>query len=168
VKPAARYAGQLVWYALIAALIGWLGTGPAYAPFPGDRAQIKLSFAHGARREAADCRRRSAEELAKLPHHERTLYGCERRRLPVTIELHLDGEPIFVRTVMPGGLGSDSPARVYERFTVAPGNHTLLARLRDSARTSGFDYEKAVELTLRPRQNLAVDFRAAEGGFIVR
>jgi hypothetical protein len=166
-KVLLRYVGQAVWYGLVAAVLGWLGTGPAYSPFPDDRAQIKLSFAHGARREAADCRRRTAEELAKLPHRERSLYACDRRRLPIRMELALDGKPIFARTVEPGGLGGDSPARVYERFVVAPGRHTLAARLRDSARSEGFDYEKTVEVTLRPRQNLVIDFRAAEGGFII-
>jgi hypothetical protein len=162
-----RYLGQALWYGAIALLLGGLAMGPGYTHFTEDRAIVRLSFAHGARRQA-DCRRRTAEELAKLPHKERALYACERRRSALYVELEIDGALRFQKSIAPGGLGGDGPARVYERFIVEPGRHVLIARLRDSGRTSGFDYERRVEVELRPRQNLVVDFHADEGGFIIR
>ncbi len=163
-----RYFGQAAWYAGIAAALGYFGTGPVYTHFRDDQAQIRLSFAHGAKREAADCRRRTADELAKLPHRERVLYACERKRVPVYVELYIDNQLRISKTVRAGGVGSDSPARVYEKFVLSPGQHSIVARLRDSDRAEGFDYEKRAEVTLNPRQNLVIDFRAAEGGFIIQ
>ena len=49
---------------------------------------------------------------------------------------------------------------------VSAGRHRLVARLRDSDRTEGFDYEHEAEIELAPGQNFVVDFRAVSGGFI--
>jgi hypothetical protein len=163
----ARYLGQAAWYAAIALLLGAFAMGPAYTHFGDDRAMIKLSFAHGASRQA-DCRRRTAEELAKLPHKERALYACERRRTSLHVELEIDGASRFDKTIAPGGLAKDGPARVYERFVVAPGRHVIIARLRDSTRKDGFDYERRAEVDLKARQNLVIDFHADQGGFIIQ
>jgi hypothetical protein len=162
-----RYLGQAVWYAAIALVLGAFAMGPAYRPFAEDRAMVKLSFAHGASRQA-ECRRRTAEELAKLPHKERALYACERRRVSLHVELEIDGALRFAKIIAPGGLGKDGPARVYERFVVAPGRHVVVARLRDSGRKEGFDYERRAEVEIKPRQNLVIDFHADQGGFIIR
>jgi hypothetical protein len=164
---ALRYLGQAAWYGVIAVALGAFAMGPSYTHFPDDRAMIKLSFAHGAQRQA-DCRRRTAEELAKLPHRERSLYACERRRTSLYVELEIDGRLRFRKTIDPGGLARDGPARVYERFVVEPGRHVLVARMRDSTRGEGFDYERYAQVELKPRQNLAIDFHADEGGFIIR
>jgi hypothetical protein len=162
-----RYVGQAAWFGVIALLLGAFAMGPAYTHFPEDRAMIRLSFAHGATR-TAECRRRTAEELAKLPHKERALYDCDRRRVPLYVELEIDGTVRFSKTIAPGGLGKDGPARVYERFVVAPGRHAITARLRDTARPQGFDYERSAEVVLGPRQNLVIDFHADRGGFIIK
>ena len=42
------------------------------------------------------------------------------------------------------------------------------AKLRDSKRSGGFDYETRVEAELKPWQNLAIDFNAEKGGFLFR
>ena len=164
---ALRYLGQAAWYAAIALVLGAFAMGPTYTHFPDNQAMIKLSFAHGAQRQA-DCRRRTAEELAKLPHKERALYACDRRRAALDVELEIDGAFRFRKTIAPGGLGKDGPARVYERFVVAPGRHVLIARLRDGSGGIGFDYERRAEVELKPRQNLVIDFRADEGGFVIK
>jgi hypothetical protein len=43
----------------------------------------------------------------------------------------------------------------------------LQLRLRDTARTEGYDYELDQIIDLRPQQNLAVDFRPEMGGFVL-
>jgi hypothetical protein len=48
---------------------------------------------------------------------------------------------------------------------VDAGAHTLTARLRDSRRDTGFDYEAEHSVELRPGQNLVVGFRPLSGGF---
>ena len=161
-----RYLGQGAVYGLLALGIGHFSDRPAHTHFPPDMALIKLSFAHGARKE--DCRRRTDEELARLPANMRRPMVCARERLPVAVELLLDGEPLYKAVLPPTGLAGDGPSRAYQRFAVPPGRHELTARLRDTDRTEGFDFERTVVVELAPAQSLAIDFRSEMGGFIFR
>jgi hypothetical protein len=161
-----RYLGQAVVYVLLALGIGYFSDRPAHTHFPPDMALIKFSFAHGAQKE--DCRRRTAEELAKLPPNMRRPMVCARERLPVAVELLLDGAPLYKAVLPPTGLAGDGPSRTYQRFAVPPGRHELTARLRDTDRGEGFDFERTVVVELAPAQSLAIDFRAEMGGFIFR
>ena len=164
-RAAVRYAGQGLVYALLALVLGYLSDSPAYTHFPPDRAQIKLSLAHGAARKGG-CRRLSAEEIARLPPNMRRPTECPRERLPVVVEIILDDAVLYRASLPPTGLAGDGPSRAYRRFAVAPGPHRLVARLRDSERDEGFDYERAAWIELAPGQSLAIDFRAETGGFI--
>jgi hypothetical protein len=162
-----RYVGQTLLYAAFVAAIGAFASWPIYHQVPESSAQIKLSFNHsGARVE--DCRKLTAEELSKLPSNKRRPFNCSRERLPVTIQLMIDGKPIYEAVLRPGGLSSDGPAQTYEKFIVPAGKHVIEARLRDSKRTEGFDYESRFEAELAPWQNLAIDFKAEQGGFLFR
>lgn len=162
-----RYAGQALLYAAVAALVGYFASRPLYRQFPENQAQIKLSFAHGAARQQA-CRRLTPQEIAKLPPAQRRPNTCARERVAVHVQLQLDDAVIFDARLRPTGLAGDGPARVYRKFAVAPGDHVLVARLRDSRREEGFDYETRREVTLKEGQNLAIDFKADAGGFIFR
>jgi len=164
---ARRLAGQVVVFAAIAAFIGYFAAHPVYRQVPEDEAQIKLALQHGGAR-VEDCRRLTAEELAKLPTAERRPNTCSRGRLPLVIELSVDGRPIYEDVLPPTGLSRDGAARTYRKFLVPAGQHVIEARLRDSKRSNGFDYEKRVETELKPWQNLAIDFNASRGGFLFR
>ena len=94
--------------------------------------------------------------------------ACERERLPLVIELDVDGEAVINLTAQPSGLWNDGPASVYERFDVAPGPHTISVRLRDTARTEGWDYEKTGNVVLEPGRYFTVTFKQATGGFNFR
>jgi hypothetical protein len=164
---AVRYAGQVLFYAGFAAAVGAFASWPIYRATPEGTAQIKLSFNHsGARVE--ECRRLTVEELSKLPSNKRRPTDCSRERLPVTIRLMMDGAPIYDAVLEPGGLSGDGQAKAYEKFVVSPGRHLIEARLRDSKRTEGFDYQGSFEAELTPGQNLAIDFKAEQGGFLFR
>lgn len=162
-----KFGGQAAVYVMIAAILAYFSNRPSYTHFPADRALIKLSFTHGGKRKAK-CRRRTAQELAKLPHNKRKPYACPRARVPVYVEFEMDGRIRFKSRIRPGGLAGDGPARVYERFVVTPGRHVLVARLRDSDRKLGFDYEKRAEVVIAPRRNFVIDFHADKGGFIFK
>ena len=82
------------------------------------------------------------------------------------IELELDGEILYRGTSPPAGLARDGAATVYRLFDVTPGPRRIVARLRDSARDEGFDYESSTDVDLRPQQNFVIDFKADRGGFI--
>jgi hypothetical protein len=157
--------GQAMAYAMFAVVIGYLATSPAYTHLDPGLALIKLSFSHAGRHKG-ECRQRTPEELAKLSPNMRRPLDCPRGRLPLQVELVLDGEPLYRGELPPSGLAGDGAAMAYRKFPVAPGRHYLVARLRDSDRSAGYDYEKEAEITLNPRQNFVIDFRPALGGFL--
>lgn len=161
-----RYLLQAVVYGAIAILIGAFASGPGYRHFPPERAQIKLTLVHGAERRV-ECHRRTAEELEKLAPNMRKPTDCARERLPVWVEVRLDGAVLYEASLQPTGLLLDGPSRTYRRFEVEPGSHRLQLRLRDSARTEGYDFELDRQIELKPQQSLAVDFRPEGGGFIL-
>ncbi|MGB5718703.1 MAG: hypothetical protein WBN81_16600 [Gammaproteobacteria bacterium] len=159
-----QYIGQAVAYALFAMVIGYFATQPSYTYLEPGKAQIKLSFGH-AGAHTTDCRRLSQEELNQLAPNMRRPLDCPRGRLPVLIELELDGELLYRGELPPSGLAGDGVSTAYQKFAVDPGQHQLVARLRDSNRSEGFDYEKASGITLSPQQNFVVDFHPSRGGF---
>jgi hypothetical protein len=165
VKPL-RLFGQVVVYGAIALLFGIFSDSPSYTHLPPDQAQLKLSFAHSAAPREA-CRKLTREELKDVAANMRRTEVCPRERLPVLVELLVDGVTLYRESLPPTGLFGDGPSLVYERFVIAPGRHRLVVRLRDSARTEGFDYRRTAEIDLGPRQSLAIDFRAETGGFIL-
>ena len=162
-----RFAGQAVFYAVCAAAIGYLSTNPVYRQVAEGQAQIKLALSHSGE-PAEDCHRATPEELAKLPSNQRRAGSCARQRQAVTIQLLLDGRPIYQATLQPTGLWHDMPSKAYEKFLVPAGAHVIEARLRDSKRTTGFDYESRFAAELKPWQNFAIDFQAEQGGFLFR
>lgn len=161
-----RYAGQVLAYAAFMSWVGYFSVFPPYEHLAQDEAMIKLAFSHaGEHRE--ECRKQTAEELAKLPTNRRRLPGeCKRERVPIVLQLELDGRQVFDGVQEPAGLWNDGPSHVYVRFPVTAGAHTLVGRLRDSRRTDGgFDYAAEHHIELRPGQNFVIGFRPEAGGF---
>ena len=160
-----KYLGQALVLAAVMVLIGIFSNAPSYHRFPTDEAQLLLSLSHGAKPKG-ECRVLTPDEVAGTARNMRRLTICPRERLPVTVEIVVDGRRLLHRTVPPGGVAGDAPSRVYQRFAMRTGRHQLTMRLRDSARSTGFDYEQSAEIDLAPRQRLVIDFRA--GRFILR
>lgn len=162
-----RYGGQILVLAGFVTFIGYFSSHPDIKRFPDGMAQIKLSFAHGGARKI-DCRKLTAQEIAKLPANERRPNTCTRERIPIHVRLTLDDQLLYDELLPATGLSQDGPARTYKKFAVPAGPHTIVARLRDSKRAKGFDYETVYQADLKPLQNLAVDFKADSGGFQFR
>ena len=162
-----RYLGQAVFYIAAAIFTGFLATHPIYVQVPADQAQIKLSFSHGGARKEP-CRALTPEEIAKLPREQKRPNTCSRERIPVRAEITVDGQVLYDATLPPTGLSRDGPSNAYEKFLIRAGSHRIVARLRDTKRTDGFDYESAVTIDLKPLQNLAIDFHPEVGGFVFR
>lgn len=167
IHPGLRYGGQILFLIGFMAFIGYFSHRPAISRIPEGTAQIKMSFAHGGARKI-DCRKLTAQEIAKLPANERRPNTCTRERIPVRVQLMLDDLLLYDELLPATGLSQDGPARTYKKFVVPAGAHTIVARLRDSKRTHGFDYEAIFQADLKPLQNLAVDFKADNGGFQFR
>jgi hypothetical protein len=163
-KPLGQFGVLLAVAAIAATVSDW----PVYRSIPEDAAVVKLSFTHSAGRRSAECRRRTPEELARLPPNMRRPMDCPRERRPVATELAIDERVVFSAELPPSGLSRDGPSQVYRRFVVPAGDHTIVARLRDTPRTSGYDHQRAETVTLRPGQSMAIDFRPELGGFVFR
>ena len=158
---------QFLAYAAMAAVLGYFATLPPYQYGDPGVATIKLSLSHATDR-VAPCVQLTQEEIAELAANMRRTETCERERLPLIIELDLDGENVVSLTAAPSGLWNDGPASIYERFDVPPGQHTVAVRLRDTARSEGWDYEKAETVELAAGRYFTVTFKAETGGFNFR
>ncbi|MEN9438488.1 MAG: hypothetical protein RIR09_3143 [Pseudomonadota bacterium] len=163
-RKALRYTLQAVAYGAFAAFIGYFSTSPTYRLRGEDNAVVKLSFSHSAQLRQA-CRTRSDAELAKLAPNMRTKMDCPRERAPVTVELDMDGQPLYRITTQPTGLHQDGAATVYRRLEIPAGRHLFHARMADSADGS-FQYKRDIDLELAPGEVIIVDFLRGEGGFV--
>jgi hypothetical protein len=162
-----QFASQAAVYAVIAAVVGYFSTFPRYHQVPEGQAQIKLALQHGGAR-IEDCRKLTTKELSKLPSAERRPITCSRERVPLTIEVSIDGAVIYADVLPPTGLSGDGVSKAYKKFLVPAGHHVIEAKLRDSKRPEGFDFDQRVEAELKPWQNFAIDFSAEQGGFLFR
>lgn len=157
--------GQIVVYGLVAVTFGYFSSHPSYQRFPTGEAQILLSFSHIGQRKGT-CRKLTRQEIASKETNMHRGEICPRERLPVAVELFLADKPLLQTSLLATGIASDGAAQIYRRFTVPSGPHRLVARLRDSARTEGFDYQAQADIELAPGEKFVVDFRSELGGFL--
>ena len=160
IKPSA-IIGQIVLYGAFAAFIGYFATNPRYQHIPAENALIKLSIAHFGERE---CRKRTTEELEKLPRNMRNPLDCPRERSPLGVQLDIDGKRAFEKTVQATGIAKDGIAALYKRIELPAGEHQLTVRMSDNARKEGFPFVKDEKIVLKPQQVLVIDFNPDKGG----
>jgi hypothetical protein len=158
---------QALLYAAFAVFVGYLSIAPAYRYADPELAVIKLSLNHAADR-VEECVRLTPQEINERATRGEPINECARERLPLAVQLDVDGTTVVSLAAVPSGLWNDGPASVYERLAIAAGNHTITVRLRDSARESGWDYEYSEEVDLAPGRYFTITFRAQNGGFEFR
>lgn len=162
-----RLIMQIVLYGAFAAFIGYFSNAPTWSHFGPDQALIKLSFSHPGKLKGK-CRQLTREEIKNLPPNMRRARDCPRERVPVVVELMIDGKLLHHESLPPTGIWSDGASSIYRRFSVPAGQHQLIVRLRDSARVTGYDYEYTGDINLAPARNFVIDFRAEIGEFVLR
>lgn len=161
-----RYAIQAVLYGAFALFVGYFSTAPTYDHLAPGEALVRLSFSHAAQRKEP-CRERSPEELAKLAPNMRAKQVCPRARSPVTVEIELDGKPLYRIVAPPAGLTADGASTVYRRLVVPAGRHEIRARLSDNPQGE-FNYVAERTIELAAGRVLLIDFNATAGGFVFR
>ncbi|MBI3605415.1 MAG: hypothetical protein HY202_05250 [Nitrospirae bacterium] len=147
-----RYASD----GLVIAMILFGSGRPAYSFYQKGDSLLVVSLKVTA--SPLHCRELSQEELERLPEHMRTPLECSRKRWPVNVRLELDGENRLEKKYPPGGLWSDGPAFVYEKFKVKPGIHEIRLVMKESPTAPGlvrmeqidFQPGRAVVLNLLP------------------
>jgi len=156
------WLGQGVLYGLFAAFIAVFAHWPTYHPLAPDEAVLKVSFIHHGER-VEPCRPYTQEELAGLAHNMRTPMKCGRERVPVAIEVELDGRTILSQVAPPSGLSRDGASAVYHRLDLPAGEHRIVVRMRDKA-GDAFNHTREAKLKLVPAQVLVIDFDSEKGG----
>ncbi len=162
-----RYFVQIGAFTTFAVFVGYFSSSPPFHYARADSAVVKLSLSHATDR-VAPCVLLTAEEIAALAPNMRRTESCERARLPLTIELEVDGKIVFSAQALPSGLWGDGPASVYEKFELRPGTYQLNVRLRDTARTEGWDYTISKNVDLIAGRYHSITFKAENGGFKIR
>jgi len=162
-----RLAIQFIVIAALFAGVSALSNWPTYEQIPKGSGLVMLTFVHGADRKG-ECRRRTPEEIAKLPPNMRRVQDCPRGRRTIYVELDVDGRSAFRADLPPTGIAGDGPSRVYQRFVLPAGKHDVAVRMRDTARADGFDHESRESVELSPDQLLVIDYRPESGSFIFR
>ena len=162
-----RISLQVIAYFVFAIAIGYFSFWPRYQYASAEQAAIKVSLSHAAGR-VKPCVILTPEEIARLAPNMRRTETCERERLPVTLQLEIDGEVVALVEAPASGLWNDGPASIYERFVVASGPHRITAKLRDTARVDGWDYTLSDDVLLQAGRYFTITFRAENGGFNFR
>lgn len=160
------WLGQAVLYAALAAVILVFTRWPVYQNLAADRALIKISISHQGKL-LGDCVVLTPEQLAKLPPNMRAPKSCPRERSPLTIEVDVDGKLAHRQVARPSGLSGDGAAVVYRRVEVEAGTHQISVRMKDDARSDGFDYTRTETVNLAPAEILVIDFDAAKREIIL-
>ncbi|MCK5668539.1 MAG: hypothetical protein KAI15_05595 [Gammaproteobacteria bacterium] len=156
--------GQGVAFTLFAIVLGYFSNSPSYTYHDPAMALIMVSFSHASEHKE-ECRRYTPEEIAALAPNMRRPMDCPRERVPVYVEIIMDGNTLLNKSYNPTGLAKDGSASIYESIPVKPGQHQIIAKLRDSNREDGFDYEASVSVNLDPKELFVIDFRKDLDGF---
>jgi len=157
-----RLVGQFVVIGLLFAGVAALADWPVYRQIPPGSGVVILTFVHGADRRG-ECRRLTPQEIAKLPPNMRRVQDCPRKRRPLYVELDLGGRTVYRASLPPSGIAGDGPSRVYERFVLPAGEYEVSIRMRDTARTEGFDHHRNGRVQLAADQMFVIDFRPGDG-----
>jgi len=165
-NKALRWLLQACNYTLFMAVVWYFSSAPAVRLIGEDEARLTIAFAHaGQLREP--CRRLSQEELNKLAPNMRKIEDCPRERAPVTIEVDLDGEPLYRAALEPPGLYSDQGVDVFYSAKIPAGAHRLSLKMNDSVRIDGFNHVFEDDIEIAPAQILLVGFDN-KSGFVLR
>ena len=162
-----RYFVQFAAFAAFAVFVGYFSVSPQFQYARAESAVVKLSLSHATDR-VAPCVLLTPKEIAALAPNMRRTESCERERLPLAIELDVDGQRLLAMQAAPSGIWGDGPASVYQRFDLPPGQYQLAVRLRDTARADGWDYTLVEDVNLTAGRYLTITFRAENGGFKIR
>ena len=100
------------------------------------------------------------------PNMRRAL-DCGRERVALRLEIELDGVAVLAESLPPGGIARDGASTAYLRYPIEPGRHRVVARLRDTRRAEGFDYEAAFDFEVVAGESVVLDFRRQRGGFLL-
>ena len=166
-RNAMRYFLQVMAYASFGVTVGYLSFWPQYQYASPETATVKLSLSHATER-VEPCVQLTPQQIAELAPNMRRTQVCVRQRLPLLLQLEVDGQMALELLAKPTGLWEDGPASVYERFNLSAATHTITIRMRDSARVAGWDYTHTEDVVLEAGRYMTITFKAENGGFRIQ
>lgn len=162
-----KIIGEIIAYALFAAVVGLLSAWPTLQVVGEQQAIVSLSLIH-AGNIVGECRTLTQEELDALPPNMRKPTECPRERFPVRVELRFDGQILYQETAAPTGIWSDGKSNMYRRVIVEAGKHELFIGMNDSGGEGGFDYQATHVIDITPGRSVAIQFDELERQFRIQ
>lgn len=158
-KPPVRIQVQLLAWSLLGLLIAAFADGPSFNPLPAGHGRLTLAVAHLSER-IEPCRQLSERERMELPPTRRVTEVCERARVPVKIELIVNGRTLLARAFEPSGLHDDGRVYLVEAWPLPAGHYR--AELTLTGRTEETSRHEVFEFFLPPETNAVVDIEDHE------
>lgn len=154
---------SIILFLLPTLFISFLSIRPTYPFYSKDKALIKFTFKHSGKQ--LECRELTENDTKeKLKHMRKTnspfariRMECDRRRLPIYVELYLDNKNVLSKTYYPTGLSGDSPTFAYEEIPVSAGRHDFKVQIRDTKDVSIFDYIMEMKIDTKPGRVSLID-----------
>jgi hypothetical protein len=162
-----RPVGIALAWGLFAAASVVFTIWPRISQLEEGNAIISLTFSHAGQR-LQECRKRSQEELNKLPPNMRKASESPRERHPVRVAFRNRDQVLYDQSLNPSGFWKDGESTVYFRVELPAGSHSLFIGMSDSGREEGFDYSGRSELTLTAGQHVVVEFNHLQKNFVFR
>jgi|TARA_Y100000310_G_C20681779_1_gene816416 hypothetical protein len=152
-----RLGGQMVFYLLFFAFIGYFADQPEFDYLGGDEALVKLAVRHAGRR-IGECRALDASEIEERAPNMRVPLVCPRERSAVQVELALNQDVVFVNSIEPAGLHNDGISAAYERFNVKAGPMHVGIKVIDDTGSEGPTHQFEGDYVLKPTDILVIEF----------
>ncbi len=162
-RPPGRLSRWLVTAALVLGL-GAVIVGLSETPYPivtHEKAELVVSFKH-AGRVVEKTRNTVADQKDLLPHMRRAR-AMERIRLPVRLQVFIDGKKLVDRSYEPGGLFKDGQSIAIEKLVLDEGEHTVSIRLDDSADPNVWNWQETRTLTFEKNRRRVILFDKVHG-----
>ncbi len=164
-SKASQIIGQMIFYGVFIAVVGYFSNSPTYTLIEPKTALIIVSLAHTSEPKGK-CVKQTPEELAKLPPQLRLPVVCPRERSPIVLELEMDGAQVHSETIVPSGIHRDAAGYTYQKIKVPSGKHHIRVKMRDNIETDGFNHVAERHVDLAPTEILVVDFDSKHREFI--
>lgn len=144
-------------------LIHQLSASPAHTYSAADEALLIVSFKKITSR-AKECGEQELKaykkhEKQRRKHMQRTRKACgSRERVPVDVDVWIDGRKAFAKRHFPSGYHMDGYAYVYKRFRLKSGPHKVKVTAREQKDGGGRSYIFNDTIEFNSRRVVVVEF----------
>ena len=136
------------------------GSHVHYQPPLAEGSELLISFRHPG---LAECRPPTPEELAERPPHMQPDKICSRERLPVRLQVSVDGVVRVEQSYAPGGVFSDGNSGAVESLRLPEGSHHVAVAIGETSDANDWKFSEARTLEFDSKSRRVVLFDRVEG-----